>query len=426
MAGVYLKANSRIFYAQWSIYDPAAGKWVKRQKSTGLTEIADARATVDDWQRNADAIAATYGVKRRGGTSVKAAIKMTDREREIYEAALANDPGRDPRRKAGLWAEFSAESLARISNDKTRTDYKLCCERWAYWCELKKRPLALLDEADVALVEGWRDALMAEGLRGKRVNFHLRSVGAIYQRALRHGLVPMNPFAAIDMVKLAPSKDNLPAEPFEEHQLERLYLAPYKVASMPRRTARWKPGMAEEWEMVIRLAAVTGQRLTDVIRLRASALDLEEGVVDYLPGKTMKTARRIAFPLRYWPDEIARLRAWMKRDDEVKEWVFPLLQEVSGASRSWPSKAFAMIMEAAGLEKVVAQKGEGAGRDRYEQGFHSLRHTANTRCAAMGIPAEIRKELFGHSTVEMNRVYTHWDSEVLDELMAGRAKRGKK
>jgi integrase len=425
MAGVYLKANSRIFYAQWSIYRPDTGKWVKRQKSTGFAEITAAQATVDDWQRNADAIAATYGVKRRSGTAVKVAVKMTDREREIYEAALADDPGRDPRRKAGLWSEFSEQSLTRISNTQTRAGYKLCCERWAYWCELQGRPITLLDEADVALVEGWRDALLDEGLRGKRVNFHLRSVGAIYQRALRHGLVAMNPFAAVDMVRLTPSKDNLPAEPFEEAHLERLYLAPYKVASMPRRTERWKPGMAEEWELVIRLAAVTGQRLADAVSLRWDALDLDAGVLDYLPGKTKRTARRIAFPLKYWPAEIARLRAWKEgKQGDAEEWVFPLLREAAQASRGWPSKGFAMIMEAAGLEKAIAQKGEGAGRDRYRQGFHSLRHTANTRCAGMGIPAEIRKELFGHSTVEMNRVYTHWDSEVLDELMESRSKRG--
>jgi integrase len=423
MAGVYRKANSRIYYAQWSIYNPETGRWTKRQKSTGLDDLATAQATVDDWQRNADAIAATYGVQRRSGTRVKVAVKMSPRERSILEAAMANDPGRDPRRKVARWEEFARESLARISNETTRRAYQLCVERWTQWCADMGRDLELIDETEVGTVEAWRDALLAEGLRGKRVNFHLRSVSAIYQRALRHGLVPMNPFAAVDMVKLTPTKDNLAAQPFTEEELARLQLAPYKVAATPARSEKWLPGMAEEWEVVIRLAAVTGQRLADAIALRWESVQLEAGAIDYLPSKTSKTSRRIAFPIKYWPEEVARLTAWRGESEAGAVYVFPLLQAASASSRSWPSKAFAMIMDAAGIAREVAQAGEGKGRDRYSHGFHSFRHTANTRCAAMGVPAEIRKELFGHSTVEMNRVYTHWDSAVLDELMAAREKK---
>jgi integrase len=423
MAAVYLKANSRIYYAQWTVYDPEARRWVKRQKSTRSTEQAEAMEIVADWQRNADAIAATYGVMRRSGTRMKVACKMTDREREILEAAMRNDPGRDPRRRVARWAEFSAESLARITNPRTRSGYELCCERWTGWCAEVGRPLVLLDETDTAIVEGWRDALLSDGLRAKRVNFHLRAVGAIYERALRHGLVPLNPFKAVDRVRIAPSRDNLPAEPFTDEQLERLYLAPYKVAALPVRTSMWEGGMAEEWEMVIRLAAVTGQRLLDAVGLRWEALDLDEGTIDYLPSKTSKTSRRIAFPLRYWPAEVARLRQWRDHARGQRggtgEHVFPLLAAAAGKSRSWPSKGFSAIMTAAGIEQVVVVTGEGAGRDRNKYGFHSLRHTANTKCAARGVPAEIRKELFGHSTVEMNRVYTHWDAAVLDELLGG-------
>lgn len=429
MATVYRKRNSRVWYAQWRVFDREKGKWKPRQKSTGEANKDAAEDIVRQWQRNADDAAAMLGASRRGVRSyVLKGSMISDREKEILEAAMKADPSRDPRRKAAMWSEFRDKTLEAVDREDTRRSYRLCCDRWEKWCLDQERPLRFIDEADIQLAIDWRDGLTARGFRSKTVNFHLMAVGLVYQRALKLGMVPLNPFAAVKRVKIVPTKDNVPSEPYTNEQLERLYLAPYKVgAKAYQEHDKWVPGMAEEWELLIRITAVVGSRLADSVSLRWGNIDLEQGVIDYLPAKTSKTGKRIPFPIRYWPDQLALLRARFHApgmggkvgpDDPV----YPLLFAAHSSQKEWMSGAFERVMRAAGIEKVPVVKATGKGRTRNSQGFHSLRHTANTNCAARGVPAEIRKELFGHSTVEMNRVYTHWDSSVLDELLIGKMK----
>jgi|GEM_PF-3031863 len=425
MAAIYRKGSSPVYYAQWTVYCSETGKWKKRQKSTGAHDAEAALEQANDWQRKADAVAALSGARRRGASrSVGMDMpRMSEREREILEAAQSEDPGRDPRRKAALWVEFVEDTLARQENATTRDSYRLCLDRWAIWCAGQGRSLRFLEDGDSDLAERWRDGMLAEGLRAKRVNFHLAAVGLIYERARKRGLLPANPFADVLRVRTAPTRDNLPARPFTDEQMAALPLAPYRVALASSHHAdAWTAGMAEEWEVLIRLAGVTGQRLMDAVMMVWSEIDIDAGVIDYLPRKTAKHSRRIAFPLRLWPDAWARLRAWRDASLHGSETgrVFPLVAAKGDSSPVWPSKAFLRIMEAAGITREVARAGEGRGRTRHTHSFHSLRHTANTRAAARGIPAEIRKELFGHSTVEMNRVYTHWQPDVLEELLKKR------
>lgn len=422
MASVYLKKDSACWYAKWRIYDPASGKWRAKCRSTRKRDRAAAENTAAEWQRNADLAAASAGAVRKSGPAPDGKPKLSPREAEILAAAMARDPSRDPRRKAGLWAPFAAQTLAGQEDPRTRAGYELCVRRWEEFCAGEGRPMEFVEDADAGMAERWRESLRAEGLGARRVNFHLMAVGQIYRRAARMGLVSMDPFAAVAKARLSPTRDNLSARPFSDEEVERLALAPYKVAASLGPRARWAPGMAEEWEVMIRLGAVTGQRLSDAIALEWDSVDLEAGVIDYLPRKTRRTSRRIAFPLRYWPEEMARLRRW--RTQSAAPQVFPNLFATSqtpgtAAPTAWASAAFARIIAAAGIDRAPARLApeDGKGRARLEVGFHSLRHTANTRCAAAGVPAEIRKELFGHSTVEMNRVYTHWDESVLAGIL---------
>jgi len=292
-----------------------------------------------------------------------------------------------------------------------------CLDRWAEFCQANEIAHQWPEDVRPTVVEQWRDALAGEGFGARRINFHLTVLSGVFARARKLGALEVNPCDAVERATVAPTEADLPARPFDEDEVERLALAPYKVAAgITSPTALWRPGMAEEWELLIRLAAVTGQRLGDALALRWDALDLEAGVLDYLPTKTRKRSRRIKFPLQYWPDILRRLRAWSCRHSG-KENVFPML---AAAGVPWASRNFTRIIAAAGIDREVLSvpdPGKGHGRRRYACGFHSLRHTANTRFAARGVPADVRAELFGHSTVRMNRIYTHWDTGALDAIL---------
>jgi integrase len=68
-------------------------------------------------------------------------------------------------------------------------------------------------------------------------------------------------------------------------------------------------------------------------------------------------------------------------------------------------------MEKAGIEGKRTQT--SGGRTLSSLSFHSLRHSFNSAMANAGVSQEIRQKLTGHSSAEMNKLYTHHELEPL-------------
>jgi integrase len=65
-------------------------------------------------------------------------------------------------------------------------------------------------------------------------------------------------------------------------------------------------------------------------------------------------------------------------------------------------------MARAGIDQgTIRERGEGVSRSVSGLSFHSLRHSFNTVLANSGVPQELRMKLTGHSSAEMNAVYSH-------------------
>jgi Site-specific recombinase XerD len=75
-------------------------------------------------------------------------------------------------------------------------------------------------------------------------------------------------------------------------------------------------------------------------------------------------------------------------------------------------------MERAGIRGRILRQSTGEGRSQSSLSFHSLRHSFNAALANAGVGVEMRQELIGHSSVEMNRLYTHPDIEVKRKAVA--------
>jgi integrase len=75
-------------------------------------------------------------------------------------------------------------------------------------------------------------------------------------------------------------------------------------------------------------------------------------------------------------------------------------------------------MKRAGIKGRLLRESTGKGRSQSSLTFHSLRHSFNNALAAKGVSVELRQELVGHSSLEMNRLYTHPDIELKREAVA--------
>jgi integrase len=75
-------------------------------------------------------------------------------------------------------------------------------------------------------------------------------------------------------------------------------------------------------------------------------------------------------------------------------------------------------MARAGVEGRLLRERNGEGRSQSSLSFHSLRHSFNSALANAAVPQEIRQKLTGHTSAEMNTLYTHHELEPLRKAIA--------
>ena len=72
---------------------------------------------------------------------------------------------------------------------------------------------------------------------------------------------------------------------------------------------------------------------------------------------------------------------------------------------------FTKLMEAAKIDNPVARESTGSRGRTTRERASMLRHFFNSELANSSIPQEIRMQLTGHKSTEINDIYTHLDME---------------
>jgi integrase len=247
----------------------------------------------------------------------------------------------------------------------------------------------LLREITPADVRSWRDKLKAKGLSAPTVNGALTVLRMPFKAAHDLGYIDLNPCAK-NAVKLL--KD-------EARNVSKDVFTPEQIAALI------KAAPSEDWRGMIMLGYFTGLRLRDCSELRWSNVDLPELTITVT---TQKTGKDVTVPLH------PQFAAWLLKQTRGigKAPVFPSLAGKSGGGGSGLSMQFRRIMKRAGIVGRLLREATGEGRPHSSLSFHSLRHSFNAALANAGVDVEMRQELTGHSSLEMNRLYTHPDIAV--------------
>jgi integrase len=125
-----------------------------------------------------------------------------------------------------------------------------------------------------------------------------------------------------------------------------------------------------------------------------------------LTVKTRKTGKTVCIPIH------PQFGVWLLKQTRGigQAPVFPTLAGKAGALLS---TTFTRTMQRAGIRGRLLRQATGEkGRSLSSLSFHSLRHSFNAALANAGVGAEMRQELIGHSSLEMNAIYTHPDIKV--------------
>jgi integrase len=131
--------------------------------------------------------------------------------------------------------------------------------------------------------------------------------------------------------------------------------------------------------------------------MRWSAIDWNNKIIRFAARKTGKA---VTLPLHPQLE-----RELLKNAGIGNAPIFPALAGRGTGGKHGLSGRFNAILEKAGVErKRTRSSGE---RTLSSLSFHSLRHSFNSALANLGVSQEIRQKLTGHTSAEMNAIYTH-------------------
>jgi integrase len=178
----------------------------------------------------------------------------------------------------------------------------------------------------------------------------------------------------------------------------------------------------DEWRSLILFGFYTGARLGDIAAARWQQIDLEAGGFTYT---SRKTGRTTIIPMP------AVLRAHVEKMPAGDDPAQPLHPR---AFASWSlrqqsntlSRSFGELLASAGLiaerprQKMTHGKGRAAKREGSGLSFHCLRHTAVSLLKSAGVSDAVARDIAGHESAEVSRLYTHIEDgakrEALDRL----------
>ena len=367
IASLWKRNNSKLW---WGCFTDQHGRQVKR--STGTHNRSDALNITIAWEKAAKAA--------RRGTLVEAQVRKV--MSEILEEATGQ-----PLHFASA-AEFFRDwcrGKQGESAHKTALKYRQTSE--SFLAALGSRAALSLAAIGPADIRAWRETLQTGGRSATTVNGSIKVISAGFEQARKLGYIPSNPCLALGSLR---DVDKGERDIFTQDQVHSLVTAAH----------------GSDWEGAVLAGFFTGLRLKDIANLTWNSVDMENA---FLKVRTAKTGKTVAVPLH------PELMDWLcsRHRGIGKAPVFPALTGKYTGGKSGLSGQFKRLMESAGIRGRILRAGSGEGRTTSALSFHSLRHSFVSALANAGVPAELRKELAGHTTDASHKVYTHHDTERL-------------
>jgi integrase len=289
-------------------------------------------------------------------------------------------------------------------SESTRTRYaQIVKEFLGFLGPAAEKKLPALDTREIT---EFRDSLINGGLAAGTVDFNTKFIRSVLKRAMMAGRIPTNPALNVAILNEKGAVRGI----FEPEQVRALLAA----CDGFRRRGQ---DAGKDWRGAMLVAFYAGARLSDVANLRWSNVDLQKRVVRY-SEKKKRFATEILVPMH---EELEAHLLGLSAPADPEAFLFPALagRETGGANGL--SREFVMLMDRAGIERRVIRSGGGTetrGRNIFDLGEHSFRHSFNSHLSRAGVPEDVRQRLCGHDSKEVNRRYTHHEIEALRSSVA--------
>ncbi len=243
-------------------------------------------------------------------------------------------------------------------------------------------------------IADFRDQQIKEGKSAATANAVVKTLRATFNLARRQGIILTNPAEAVELLP----NDSGTRITFDRPQIKALLAA----ADI-------------EWKGMILFGAIHGLRIADAAHLTWENIDLERQVLRFIAKKTAQRNKRRPEEYPLHPDIVTYLGdPKLKVSDNPKAPIFPNLSKMQTGGVGGLSLHFRKLMAKAGIhaEEESNPRMQGKGRRFLSLSFHSLRHTAISEQANLGISKEVRMKLSGHKS----DVHDHYTHHAIDAL----------
>jgi integrase len=394
MANVFKKLGSPFWYARFQIkgkdYALSTEKTKKNEAKDVLRRfIAEKKGSlsVSDWFEGLMA------------ELEKQAHDSTRQERKRDVLMMRQDMARQlmgaQREKLAIgdaWQAWLDNPKKRNPGPATIQGYLSEWERFIKWT--KGQSIKFLHELTPAMTEDYAADLWKSRVAPGTYNAHVNFLKSLFRVLKTKAGIVANPWEEIPTLP----KEREGRRMFTPDELK-------KVCETATGSLRY----------MIAVGLYTGMRLGDVVTLRWDAIRLEEGFIEIMPMKTRRTNKKIRLPIH----PVLEVMLKELRTRSKGEYLFPEDRVAYGKDRCSITQKFQALLGDCGIKTTETAASEHRRRAIIRTGFHSLRHSFVSLCAANRVPQVAIMELVGHGSPAMTNLYSHAGDEQKAKAIAG-------
>ncbi|MDO9543286.1 MAG: site-specific integrase [Kiritimatiellia bacterium] len=289
------------------------------------------------------------------------------------------------------WSAWLENPKKRNPSDSTVGMYQGQWKRFQSWAE--HRHVENLHEVTRAQAEEYASDLWKSNVAPGTFNHHVKFLRGMFTVLKTQAGLMTNPW------------DEIPLMPVERES--RRNFTPAELAAICKKATG-------ALRYMIGLGLYTGMRLADVLNLKWENVDFKSGRIEHVPMKTRRINKKVVIPIH----TVLRALLTELRSTPHGDYLFSVERKIYEVNSSAISNRIQEFFQSCGIQTQEKPVNGHRQRAIVRVGFHSLRHSFVSLCAASRVPQVAIMELVGHGSPAMTALYSHAGDEQKAKAIA--------